>query len=292
MREKEKTRVGPARALLLILLLAALVYIIYIAAPFHRGAQPDDPHAGQVQVYDGYSYVWFTPEEGVPVSSLKASAFFSDELGRPVYSGDDYDTVYGVDVADYQGDVDWQQVASSGVRFAIVRVGGRGYGSSGETYIDGYFAKNIEGASAAGLKVGVYFFSQAVNTDEARQEAQLVIDALGGFEPSLPVFFDWERIGYDEARTDGVTGEELTELACAFCKTIEKAGLQAGVYMNPDLAYNSYTLKRLCDYTLWYAYPAHSPDFYYAHELWQYSFEGSVPGIDAKCDLDMMFIKK
>ena len=209
-----------------------------------------------------------------------------------IYTGSDHDAVYGIDVSEYQGDIDWQQVYDSGVRFALIRVGGRGYGSSGETFIDGHFEKNIEGAHEAGLKVGVYFFSQAVTVDEARQEAELVIEALGGFKPQLPVFFDWEYIRDDEARTDGVSGAELTELALTFCKTVEKAGLDAGVYLYPDVAYNSYTLRSICGYTLWYAYPAHSPEFYYAHDYWQYSFEGTVPGIDARCDLDMMFIEK
>ena len=288
IKQKHKS---PVRSLLLIAALVALVYIIIKAVPLHGSSEPDDPHAGQVQIYDGGGYAWITPEKGVPVSSLMPSQFDSDAYGRPVYRGSDYDTEYGIDVSDYQGDIDWQQVADSGVSFAIVRAGGRGYGS-GELFSDSHFDANLDGAAAAGLKVGVYFYSQAVNSEEAREEARLVIDALAGRKLSLPVFFDWEYVRGDEARTDAVSGEELTELTRAFCKAVEKAGYDAGVYIYPETAYKSYTLKSICGYTLWYAYPAHSPDFYYAHDLWQYSFEGSVPGINAKCDLDMMFTEK
>lgn len=176
------------------------------------------------------------------------------------------------------------------MRFAIVRAGGMYYGS-GELYTDDNFIKNIEGAKAAGLRVGAYFFSQAISEDEAEAEAKFVLDLLGDRKLDLPVFFDWERISGDTARTDGLDNETLTACAVKFCQTIESAGFDAGVYIYNDTGYYGYDLAQLEDYTFWCVGISTYPCFYYAHEFWQYSFKGTVPGINADCDLNMMFEK-
>ena len=158
-------------------------------------------------------------------------------------------------------------------------------------YTDDNFAANLEGAKKAGLKVGVYFFSQAISTEEAREEARYTLELIGDTQLDLPVFCDWERVADTEARTNGLDGATMTDCAAAFCKTIELAGYAAGVYVYPDTGYYGYELARLTDYTFWCTSLGNHPFFYYAHTLWQYSFDGKVPGIDHKCDMNMMFYK-
>lgn len=118
-----------------------------------------------------------------------------------------------------------------------------------------------------------------------------MLDLLGDRKLDLPVFFDWERISGDTARTDGLDNETLTACAVKFCQTIESAGFDAGVYIYNDTGYYGYDLAQLEDYTFWCVGISTYPCFYYAHEFWQYSFKGTVPGINADCDLNMMFEK-
>ena len=259
------------RTLLLLIILAALAVLIIE----NKESLPELRHNVQLE------------ESGFCADDFSVGGSFGT-----VYTGSDYDTVYGIDVSEYQGDIDWQQVYDSGVRFAILRAGGRAYDGDGSIYTDSCFVKNLEGAQAAGIDVGVYFFSQAVNTDEAVQEAETVLSLIGDKKLQLPVFFDWETIGTQSARTDSLSSDIATDCALAFCDRIRQAGLKAGIYLYAYTANNVFELDRLAGCTLWYAAQSSYPQFRYAHSLWQYSFEGSVPGIYGNCDLDMMFIKK
>lgn len=273
------------------ILIAALLLACYAAVQLRRqAAREADPYYGMVEVFNGDDYVWITPQDGVALNDLDKREFINDASGNLTYTGREYKASRGVDVSSYQGDIDWQQVYDSGVRFAIVRAGGMYYGS-GELYTDDNFIKNIEGAKAAGLRVGAYFFSQAISEDEAEAEAKFVLDLLGDRKLDLPVFFDWERISGDTARTDGLDNETLTACAVKFCQTIESAGFDAGVYIYNDTGYYGYDLAQLENYTFWCVGISTYPCFYYAHEFWQYSFKGTVPGINADCDLNMMFEK-
>lgn len=273
------------------ILIAALLLAGYAFVQSRRqAAREADPYYGMVEVFNGDDYVWITPQDGVALNDLDKSEFINDASGNLTYTGREYKASRGVDVSSYQGDIDWQQVYDSGVRFAIVRTGGMYYGS-GELYTDDNFIKNIEGAKAAGLRVGAYFFSQAISEDEAEAEAKFVLDLLGDRKLDLPVFFDWERISGDTARTDGLDNETLTACAVKFCQTIESAGFDAGVYIYNDTGYYGYDLAQLEDYTFWCVGISTYPCFYYAHEFWQYSFKGTVPGINADCDLNMLFEK-
>ena len=258
-----------------------------------RESEPNDPHAGQVEVFNGSREVWITPQEGVPVNTLKSDDFTVDETGRPVYIGDEYEAVYGIDVSYCQQDVDWQQVKDSGIDFAILRIGARGYGKeTGNIIEDDYFEANYAAAKAAGVKLGVNFFSQAISEEEAVEEADFVLSMLQGKDLQLPVYFDWEHISYDEARTNDINGETITDACIAFCERIKEGGFEPGVYMYAGMAYYEYDLSRLTDYDFWCASIGDYPYFYYAHTVWQYSFTGLVPGIATDCDLNIMFIKK
>ena len=118
------------------------------------------------------------------------------------------DVARGVDVSVHQGEIDWTKVADAGIEFAMIRVGYRGYGSEGKMMGDTYFQRNIQGALDAGLKVGVYYFSQAVTVEEAREEAAYVLEQIAPYPISYPVVFDWERQNYSGSRTQKIPDTE------------------------------------------------------------------------------------
>ncbi len=288
-KRKPKIRIRP---LYIIIALAALLLAVYaVVQHFDRRAEiGNDPHYGMVEVFNGESYVWIVPEEDVPKNTFEKDDFAADPEGNLTYVGGEYKASRGVDVSQFQGDIDWQAVYDSGVRFAVLRAGGRYYGS-GELYSDDKFLENLEGARSAGLRVGAYFFSQAISVEEAREEARYVLELIGDRELDLPVFFDWERIVDSDARTHALDNETLTECAVTFCEEMKAAGFGPGVYVYNDTGYHGYDLSRLQDYMLWCAGVGSYPYFYYAHTVWQYSFRGAVPGINGDCDLNMMFEK-
>ncbi len=228
--------------------------------------------------------------EGVPTNNYNKSAF--SKSGSIMYYNDpNVRTRLGIDVSQYQGDVDWAAVAASGVEFAIARVGGRGY-TAGSIYADTKFDEYADGAARAGLQVGAYFFSQAVSVEEAREEAYYVLDKLRGHSITGPVVFDWEVIGKSSARTYGLETSVLCAAARTFCEIIESAGYDAMIYINDYAGYIKYDLSQVVEYPLWYAnYSTDAPTFYYDFAMWQYSSKGSVPGIKGNVDMDLWFIK-
>ena len=263
-------------------LIIALAGIIFLIVP-----EKEDEHAGLVYINDGFEDIWMTPYENVPASSL-VWGDFQTVGGIPSYVGSGFTTELGVDVSEHQWEVDWQAAARM-IGFAYIRLGYRGY-TEGGLFVDPWYETNITGASAAGLDTGVYFFSQAVNVGEAIEEAEFVIENLRGYRVNLPVIFDWEHVD-EEARTDNVSEQTMTDCAVAFCRTITNAGYDAGVYFNRKLGYHGFDLSRLADYTFWVSVPGEFPDFYYAADLWQFSFEGTVPGIEGNADLNMRLVR-
>lgn len=275
--------------ILVIVILAALVAALVIGLLSKK--EPEDPHKGQVYIYDGFDWIWMTPLEGVPANELTEESFSSND-GRIEYTGTDYDVLRGVDVSEHQLDIDWKQVAASGVDYAYIRVGWRGY-TEGGLFEDAYFERNIQGALDAGLHVGVYMFSQAVTVQEAIEEADFVLERIGKYNVTLPVVFDWEKIEAAEARSHGLTMELRTDCARAFCETVKSAGYVPCVYFNRNLGYYGYDLTRLTDYEFWFSLPESGfPNFYYACDMWQYSFTETVPGIAEPTDMNLWFIAK
>ena len=275
--------------ILVIVILAALAAALVIGLLSKK--EPEDPHKGQVYIYDGFDWIWMTPLEGVPANEL-TEEFFSSSSGRIEYTESDYDVLRGVDVSEHQLDIDWKQVAASGVDYAYIRVGWRGY-TEGGLFEDVYFERNIQGALDAGLHVGVYMFSQAVTVQEAIEEADFVLERIGKYNVTLPVVFDWEKIEAAEARSHGLTMELRTDCARAFCETVKSAGYVPCVYFNRNLGYYGYDLTRLTDYEFWFSLPESGfPNFYYACDMWQYSFTETVPGIAEPTDMNLWFIAK
>ena len=275
--------------ILVTVILAALVAALVIGLLSKK--EPEDPHKGQVYIYDGFDWIWMTPLEGVPANELTEESFSSND-GRIEYTGTDYDVLRGVDVSEHQLDIDWKQVAASGVDYAYIRVGWRGY-TEGGLFEDAYFERNIQGALDAGLHVGVYMFSQAVTVQEAIEEADFVLERIGKYNVTLPVVFDWEKIEAAEATSHGLTMELRTDCARAFCETVKSAGYVPCVYFNRNLGYYGYDLTRLTDYEFWFSLPESGfPNFYYACDMWQYSFTETVPGIAEPTDMNLWFIAK
>lgn len=220
-----------------------------------------------------------------------AAEHFSMENGRAAYEDESCRTETGIDVSVHQCVIDWQAVAGDGIDFAVIQAGYRGY-SDGDLGEDEQFRANLEGARAAGIPTGVYFFSQAVNEAEARDEAEFVLSLLDGTALDLPVFYDWERIESDTARTEQVDGDTVTACAAAFCETIEAGGYDAGVYFNQNYVYTFVDRSKLLNWPLWLAQYQSAPDFFYDFSYWQYTDSGSVAGISAPVDLSLRFLPK
>jgi len=214
---------------------------------------------------------------------------FAQVGGFTIYTGADAASHIGIDVSSHQKEIDWEQVAASGVSYAMIRAGYRGY-STGNLNIDPYFEANIQGALDAGLRAGIYFFSQAVNREEAIAEAVQVLEWIRGYDVTYPVVFDWEEITDAQARTDTVSAETVTECVKAFCAVIETAGYIPMVYFNQNQGYKVMNLEQLSDYDFWLARYTEVPDFEYHFEMWQYSCTGTVPGIEGDVDLNICFV--
>ncbi len=195
----------------------------------------------------------------------------------------------GIDVSKHQGAIDWNLVAQDGVEFAFIRVGFRGYGSEGKMVEDEYFVKNIEGALAAGIKVGVYFYSQAITEAEAQEEAEFVIERIRPYEIACPVVFDVERVSGAQGRMNDISVEERTALAVLFCQTIEQAGYKPMIYHNTEMGALMLDLTQLEGYDKWYASYSDQIFYPYAYKIWQYSDKGSVQGINTDVDLNISF---
>lgn len=247
-------------------------------------------HEGETLVAGVNGDVWVSEYDDVDINPYDPALFTND--GNFIsYSGDPaYTAVAGIDVSQFQGSIDWDAVRADGVRFVILRLGYRGWGSAGTIKTDDSFRDNYYGAKAAGLRVGAYFYSQAMNDAEAVYEAEYALNELNGLELDLPVFFDWENTGNEGARTEGATAETVNSCSYAFCKRIEEAGRKAGVYFYQDLAYNMYNLSMLKEFCIWHSEPGSNPKLCYAVDIWQYSYSGRIGGINSDVDMNLWFI--
>ena len=190
----------------------------------------------------------------------------------------------GIDVSSWQGTIDWQQVKASGIDFAILRIGLQRGGYGGTNEIDTEFLANLEGAKAAGVKVGVYFYSFAKTPEEARQQAQWVAGQLDGESLDLPVAFDWENFNYFTGR--GISFYQLNRTAEAFIDEMENLGYEAMLYGSA-----SYLTRvwKVPDAKVWVAHYTEQTDYEGEYIMWQVSPIGEVPGIDGHCDLNILY---
>ena len=192
----------------------------------------------------------------------------------------------GIDVSKHQGNIDWTKVAADGVVFAFIRVG---YGTEGKLVEDEYFEQNVKGALQAGIKVGVYFYSQAITDEELLEEANLVLEKVKPYNIELPIVFDVEKVSGGKGRANELSVEERTRLTALFCQTIQDAGYKPMIYHNMEMGTLMLDLGQLEQYDKWFAY--YNDDLYYpyAYKVWQYSEKGAVDGINEEVDLNIWF---
>lgn len=243
----------------------------------------------QEYVYVGRQGIGFAPfQEALQRHSYDWSGLGAGN-GRYSYTAPDgTQALAGVDVSTYNGDIDWEAVKADGISFAMIRLGFRGYGESGKLVLDNKFLQNIQGATQAGLDVGVYFFSQAITVDEAVEEAEFVLSALEGYSITYPVVFDLENIDYDAARTDNLTAEMATQVTQAFCQYIEQAGYRPMIYGNVAWMMECIDMTQLTQYDRWLAQYQSPPTFPYQFHMWQYSNQGKVAGIKGSVDMNLL----
>ncbi len=193
----------------------------------------------------------------------------------------------GIDVSKWNGEIDWDKVKAAGVEFAIIRAGYRG-SVTGSLVQDPYFEANMRGAAASGVETGVYFFTQAVNEVEAVEEASAVLKMIQEYELKYPIFIDTEGAG-GNGRADGLDQETRTLVCEAFCRTIENAGYEAGVYASRNWYNNNLAVDRLEQYYIWLAEYRSAPLYQGYYQMWQYTSKGQIDGIKGNVDLNISY---
>jgi len=198
----------------------------------------------------------------------------------------------GVDVSTYNENIDWNRVREQGIGFAVIRTGGRGW-TSGSIYGDVRFERYLRDAMEAGLQVGVYFYSTALNEQESAAEATAVLESLQGRALDLPVYYDIELSGeYPKGRADRLSTGERTKNALAFCRVIESAGYRAGIYAGQYFYLDSINYQPLSRYEIWmasYTNDGLPPLSARGYRIWQFTDRGNVDGISGGVDMNVMF---
>ena len=195
----------------------------------------------------------------------------------------------GIDVSDHQGIIDWEMVEADGIDFAMIRLGYRGF-TEGNIYLDEQYEANLKEARSAGILVGVYFFSQAINEKEAREEADFVIKNLEGVKLDYPIVYDHEPVTDAQGRANKLSNRQLTRNAQAFCERIQEAGYTPMIYGN-NADISRLDLKALGTYEFWFAeYDTSKPSGQFDFTMWQYTNNGSVAGIDTRVDMNIHFL--
>lgn len=289
--------------------------LVEIRTPEEAPGEPEEPDAPAIrpeQVYEpgkttGDTILYSGKE--IPVYEERDplrlyEGDFHWENGRLVYDGRAFKTRFGIDVSAYQNrasgeskTIDWDAVRDDGVDFVMVRVGYRGTGQAGTLNQDEFYAQNIDGAMAAGLETGVYFFAQAITVEEAIEEADFVIELLRDHEIDGPVAYDWEM--HDSSyRVYGTSPEMATACAIAFCERIKEAGYTPMIYAGQYVSYIKYDQGAISQYLSWYPeYKSDKseklyPTFYYQMDYWQFSSNCYVNGIGGRVDGNLQFIPR
>lgn len=254
-------------------------------------ADPDTTGEELYYFQDVYGHTYSMYRNLTCVQSPYQMSGFSCQDQRMTYSDDTYTSRLGIDISQYQGDIDWAQVKAAGFDFVFIRVGTRGY-ESGSIYEDEHWAENLKEAREAGLDAGVYFFSGAVSEQEAEEEADYIIEKLNGEPLELGIVLDVETIGSETSRHDDLSTEQYTANTSAFCERVKAAGYNPIVYSNIFWEATHYDMTKIGNYDVWYADYMTTPQTPYMYRFWQYTDSGTVPGINGAVDLDVELIPK
>lgn len=234
------------------------------------------------QTIDGKRY--YFDKNGVPVTGdqiIQGMKYSFQSDGSLKVNG-----TMGIDISKHNGNIDWNAVKNAGVNYVILRCGYRG-SATGVLVEDEKFRSNIQGAQAAGLKVGIYFFSQAVSEREAIEEASLAISLIRNYKITYPVYMDVEAAN---GRADGLDAGTRTQIIKAFCETIRNSGYTAGVYANKTWLSSKMNVGSLGSYKIWLAQYAATPTYSGRYEMWQYSSTGKIAGISGNVDLNISYM--
>ena len=276
------------RSVLIVLLMT--MSIIYEGCSYYKESEKESAKE-TFQFVDVKGVEYEAPLlENVPMNTYDYD-LLSKKNGYPCYTDKDVKVIskLGIDVSEYQNPVNWQQVKYAGVEYAMIRVGYRGYGEEGRLVEDAMFRSHMEGAVAAGLEVGVYFFSQAINEKETLEEVQFVLDRIKEYPVTYPVVYDTEEIKDDVARTDNLTEEQFTQNCITFCDAIREAGYDTMIYANMKWMAFTLDMRKLTEYEKWYADYEPVPQCPYEFSMWQYTETGQLPGIEGNVDLNLWF---
>ena len=192
----------------------------------------------------------------------------------------------GIDISVYQGTIDWAKVSKSGVDFAMIRAGYRGYGDKGVLVEDSMFSKNVLGAKTNKIDIGIYFYTQAINVEEAKEEAKFVVNLIKkyGIDVKYPIAIDTELSPTGTGRADSISKEKRTEIVKAFCETIKQLGYKPMVYASKYWLYDNLNVQQISQYDTWLAHYTDKTDYKYSYTMWQYTSTGNVDGITGNVD--------
>lgn len=192
-------------------------------------------------------------------------------------------TMIGLDVSRWQGDINFQEVKDAGVEFVFVRVGSQ-RGVGGEYYIDPKFHQNIKGFNEVGIPVGIYFYSYADSIKSAKTEAKWVVEQLKGYKVDLPVVFDWENWSFFQEF--GISFYNLTEIAKSYLNVIEDAGYEGMLYSSKNYLENVWYKTK---YPVWLAHYTDKTNYEGEYKVWQLCANGRVSGINGNVDINVMY---
>ena len=263
----------------LVVLCALIFILVALLKPASSGGDPQDTVSKETTGYS--TEATLPPPESNPIGM---SDFYMDGdylscLATP--------SVLGIDVSEWQGKIDWTKVREAGVEFAMIRAGARGT-ETGDLFEDACAQANYADATAAGIRVGAYFFSQAITPEEAVAEANYLLEIVKDWQLQMPLVFDWEFVDSD-ARTAKMDARTLTDCAKAFCETVKNAGHTPMLYFNTNQSFDMLYLAELKEYDFWLAQYDTVLRYPYKIDMWQYSETGSVPGIDGNVDINLYF---
>ncbi len=257
----------------------------------------ENVYSDMIVVPDTGRYCFFDIDQNLQLSEVDYSAIEypvkNEETGayegEATYSKEGVTAKKGIDVSKFQGDIDWNKVKNDGVEYAFIRLGYRGY-ESGKIVTDEKYEDNIAGCNDVGLDCGVYFFTEALNEREGREEADYVLENLEGYHIELPIVLDVEQsAGGSRSRTRNLTQEDRTKAVIAFCERIKEAGYTPMIYGNLKSMLIMLDFPQLEEYEKWFAYYHYPLRFPYKHRIWQYSASGEVDGIKGDSDMNLMF---
>ncbi len=232
---------------------------------------------------------WVNISEYLPQNEYDNSGFAMLN-NRMLYYEDGIKHSYaGVDISKYQGYVDFNEVKRDGIDYVMIRLGQRGY-STGQLVLDDYYSDNMKRATDADLDIGVTFFSQAVNVEEAEEEAEFVLEYLKDWEIQYPVVFSMEHIENDSARIDILTKEDKTQITKAFLAKIEEAGYIGMISGDKEWMFEDINYAAVSNYGVWLNQMKDLPDYPYRYQMWKYTNVGTVEGISGPVSLSVSFV--